>query len=185
MLQETECLNPSNSFLFSVDKENVLSIWTLLHSDVLTSAFKYSLPAYSHLLYMNHMVRLYFWGMHSIVICLTFHLDQPWLLLARVGEEQKANPISQQYLHQEYQSPCPQPQCISKNLFCHLYNKIYRSNTVLDSHLQSLWRQRSWRHRSIERSQSLDHNQCCVQQSERPRSFADWTIENDVRAIVQ
>ena len=26
---------------------------------------------------------------------------------------------------------------------------------------------------------------CCVQQSERPRTFADWTIENDVRAIVQ
>ena len=27
--------------------------------------------------------------------------------------------------------------------------------------------------------------QCCVQQSERPRTFADWAIENDVRAIVQ
>ena len=27
--------------------------------------------------------------------------------------------------------------------------------------------------------------QCCVQQSERLRTFADWTIENDVRAIVQ
>ena len=27
-------------------------------------------------------------------------------------------------------------------------------------------------------------NQCCVQQSERPRKFADWTIENDVRDIV-
>ena len=25
---------------------------------------------------------------------------------------------------------------------------------------------------------------CCVQQSERPRTFADWTIENDVRDIV-
>ena len=29
------------------------------------------------------------------------------------------------------------------------------------------------------------HYLCCVQQSERPRTFADWTIENDVRAIVQ
>ena len=26
---------------------------------------------------------------------------------------------------------------------------------------------------------------CCVQQSERPRTYADLTIENDVRAIVQ
>ena len=24
---------------------------------------------------------------------------------------------------------------------------------------------------------------CCVQQSERPRTFADWTIENDVRRL--
>ena len=27
--------------------------------------------------------------------------------------------------------------------------------------------------------------QSCVQQSERPRTFADWIIENDVRACVQ
>ena len=92
VLQETECLNSFNSFLFSVDKENVLSIWTLLHSDVLISAFKYFLPAHSHLLYMNHMVRLYFWGMHSIVICLTFHLDQPWLLSCQSWRRAESKP---------------------------------------------------------------------------------------------
>ena len=31
---------------------------------------------------------------------------------------------------------------------------------------------------------NLTVHQCCVQQSERPRTFADWTIEDDVRDIV-
>ena len=31
---------------------------------------------------------------------------------------------------------------------------------------------------------SFNVNLCCVQQSEHPRTFADWTIENDVRDIV-
>ena len=38
---------------------------------------------------------------------------------------------------------------------------------------------------SLWQSFSFRQIQCCVQQSERPRTFADWTIENDVRAIVQ
>ena len=89
--------------------------------------------------------------------------------------------------------PCSgQSHCYRSNLFgnkiCRLHVKwrwlVYTCIPVHVFHWKNWFVCCLWWNKFYHKFYIFEIKLCCVQQSERPRTFADWTIENDVRDIV-